>query len=161
MPGLPFAPDLIESLGMIPNEYLFYYYHSRQAVDNLRRAGATRGQQLLALNDGLFETLARLAEQGDVRGMRRVHEDYLHQREHTYMARETGSAHDLSSVTPALAAAMAGEGYAGIALDVIEAGPGDGRRTSASAAAAAPPAPSPACSCTRRRRRRPASAAGR
>jgi len=121
MPGLPFSPDFIESLGMIPNEYLYYYYHGRQAVDNLRSAGATRGQQLLALNDALFDTLAPLAEQGDVEGMRRAHEDYLHEREHTYMARETGSAHDPAAMAPALAAAIVGEGYAGIALDVIEA----------------------------------------
>lgn len=128
MPGLPFAPDFIESLGMIPNEYLFYYYHREQAVDNLRHAGITRGEQLLALNNALFETLARLAEQGDVDGMRRAHGNYLHHREHTYMACETGSAHDLTTVDPALAAAMVGEGYAGIALDVIEALSGGGPR---------------------------------
>ena len=113
MPGLPFSPGFIESLGMIPNEYLFYYYHSREAVDNLRRAGATRGQQLAALNDALFATLARLAEQGDTAGMRQAHEHYLRQRGETYMARETGSAERHPE--------LAGEGYAGIALDAIEA----------------------------------------
>ena len=121
MPGLPFAPDFIESLGMIPNEYLYYYYHSREAVENLRRVVRPRGQQLVALNDALFATLARLAEQGDVDGMREAHERYLRQRGDTYMTRETGSAHDLSSLDPAVLAAIAGEGYAGIALDVIEA----------------------------------------
>ena len=39
MPGLPFDTEFISALGMIPNEYLFYYYHSREAVDNLLRAG--------------------------------------------------------------------------------------------------------------------------
>jgi 6-phospho-beta-glucosidase len=121
MPGLPFAPDFIASLGMIPNEYLFYYYHSREAVDNLRRAGLTRGQQLVALNDALFATLACLAEQGDVGGMREAHERYLRQRGDTYMTRETGSPHGHSALDPALVAAIAGQGYAGIALDVIEA----------------------------------------
>ena len=90
-------------------------------MENLRRAGATRGQQLVALNDALFATLARLAELGDVDAMREAHAHYLRQRGDTYMTRETGSAHDLTSMDPALLAAIAGEGYAGIALDGIEA----------------------------------------
>ena len=42
MPGLPFDADLISALGMIPNEYLFYYYHSREAVANILRDEVTR-----------------------------------------------------------------------------------------------------------------------
>lgn len=133
LPGLPFSVDFIASLGMIPNEYLFYYYHSRESVDNLLAAGATRGQQLVALNDAFFDRLARLADEGDQEGMLAAHRAYLRERGETYMARETGSAglgdtHDLAGLGSALAAATEGEGYAGIALDVIEGLSGCGPR---------------------------------
>lgn len=128
LPGLPFSPDFIASLGMIPNEYLFYYYNARQAVDNLIKGGVTRGQQLVALNDAFFDRLAWLADEGDTAGMIAAHQQYLRERGESYMVRETGSAHDLTAFGPALAEALEGEGYAGIALDVIEGLSGNGAR---------------------------------
>ncbi len=120
MPGLPFSADFITSLGMIPNEYLFYYYYARQAVDNLLKSGATRGQQLVALNDAFFDRLAWLADEGDVVAMQEAHREYLRERGESYMVRETGAPHQMPDLGPAFAAALEGEGYAGIALDVIE-----------------------------------------
>ena len=64
MPGLPFDADLISALGMIPNEYLFYYYHSREAVDNLLRQGQTRGEQIAGWNALLFDDLRKLRARG-------------------------------------------------------------------------------------------------
>jgi 6-phospho-beta-glucosidase len=127
MPGLPFAPGLIRSLGMIPNEYLFYYYHSREAVENLLRSGTSRALELVKLNDELFATLGELAGRGDVDAMRAAHAAYLRRRGETYMARETGQGHD-TSAHPELAAAMEGEGYAGVALDLVQALSGGGAR---------------------------------
>jgi 6-phospho-beta-glucosidase len=121
MPGLPFAPELIRSLGMIPNEYLFYYYHGRDAVENLRAAGTTRALELVKLNEELFAKLAGLSARGDVEGMRGAHTAYLRRRGESYMARETGGQDHGAHAYPALAAAMEGEGYAGVALDLVEA----------------------------------------
>lgn len=121
LPGLPFAPELIESLGMIPNEYLYYYYHGREAVDNLRAAGTTRALELVKLNDELFKTIGDLSARGEVDRMRSAHTAYLHRRGETYMTRETGASHHAFDAFPAVAAAMEGEGYAGVALDLVEA----------------------------------------
>jgi len=120
MPGLPFDTELISSLGMIPNEYLFYYYHNREAVDNLMRQDKTRGEQIAEWNAELFDELRRLRAAGDLPGMRRAHQTYLEQRGGSYMAAETGHAHDLAGLDPAIVQALAGEGYAGIALDLID-----------------------------------------
>lgn len=128
MPGMPFSADFIAALAMIPNEYLFYYYYSRQAVDNLLKAGATRGEQLVALNEAFFDRLAWLADEGDAAGMAEAHRQYLRERGESYMVRETGASHDLEAYGPAIAAAFEGEGYAGIALDVIEGLSGRGAR---------------------------------
>jgi 6-phospho-beta-glucosidase len=120
VPGLPFDTEFISALGMIPNEYLFYYYHSREAVANLLREDKTRGEQIAGWNAGLFDKLKMLRAAGDRQGMQRTHRAYLEQRGGSYMAAETGHAHDLGGLDPAIVRALAGEGYAGIALDLIE-----------------------------------------
>jgi 6-phospho-beta-glucosidase len=122
LPGLPFAPDFIAGLGMIPNEYLFYYYATRQAVDNLLRAPQTRGEQLAEANRRLFEALRQLDAQANPEETLAVYEAYLSGREQTYMERETGTGHDLAQADPRLAQAVSSDdGYAGVALNVIEA----------------------------------------
>ncbi len=118
LPGLPFDPEFIAALGMIPNEYLFYYYHSRQAVTNILAAGQSRGEQIAALNVALFDDLRQLHAQGDRDGLQRRYYGYLDHRGETYMARETG--HLSAPLDPKLAQALAGEGYAGVALNLIE-----------------------------------------
>jgi 6-phospho-beta-glucosidase len=50
VPGLPFDAEFITSLNMIPNEYLYYYYYSNQAVNNIINAGESRGEQIVNLN---------------------------------------------------------------------------------------------------------------
>ncbi len=122
VPGLPFAPELIRALGMLPNEYLYYYY-SPDAVANLQRAGRTRGEQLLALNTQLFADLERARAAEDFEGMQASFARYHRDRGASYFVAETGgqATHDLSQLSPEAADALADEGYAGVALNVIEA----------------------------------------
>lgn len=121
VPGLPFSPTLIATLGMIPNEYLYYYYHSRQAVENILKANRSRGEQLAAWNEALFAELAVLRRQGDYAGMQKAYQAYLKQRGQTYMVTESGQAHNLEQIDAVLADSLSSEGYAGVALDLIEA----------------------------------------
>lgn len=120
LPGIPFAGDFLARLGMIPNEYLFYYYHSREAVANIRVAGRTRGEQIAAWNAQFFDELRRQRAAGDPEGLQRTYEAYLRRRGNTYMAGETGQSHSPDGLPADLHAAVAGEGYAGVALDLIE-----------------------------------------
>lgn len=116
--GLRISPDLIASLGMIPNEYLYYYYYRRQSVQEILSAGETRGEQVARLNRHLFENLCRQKTQADFQGMLNSYRSYLAERRSGYLANpREGSA--LDSLTEEGAAA--GEGYAGVALDLIEA----------------------------------------
>lgn len=129
LPGLPFAPDFIAGLGMVPNEYLFYYYSTREAVENILRAPQTRGEQLAEADQRLFADLRYLAASGQPQQREVAYEAYLAHRERSYMERETGSKHDLAVADPRLAPALArGGGYAGVALDVVEALAGGGAR---------------------------------
>jgi 6-phospho-beta-glucosidase len=119
VPGLPFDPALLQSLGMIPNEYLYYYYYARQAVDHILRAGVARGEQIASLNKKLFADLRQFWDTEDLESMNAAYQAYLEQRGDSYMVTETGYA--INELDPKLAEALSGEGYAGVALDLIEA----------------------------------------
>ncbi len=119
VPGFHIDTQLVASLGMIPNEYLYYYYHSRQAVQNILAAGQTRGELVAALNNEIFDRLAELSKAEDYEGMRAAHHDYIYKRGQTYMRNETGqqtSAHVQKVMDEA-----ADLGYANLALNLIEA----------------------------------------
>ena len=121
VPGLPFDPDLIVSLGMIPNEYLFYYYYATKAVNNILRAGESRGEQIERQNLQLFAELKEKIKVRDYKGMQESYQAYLNLRGSTYMVRETGKSHDFSGLDPKILKSLSDEGYAGVALNLIEA----------------------------------------
>lgn len=120
VPGLPFDPDFIVSLGMIPNEYLYYYYYNSQAVSNILHASECRGEQVARENLKLFSDLQEKYCFQDLNGMHSAYHDYLEMRSSTYMSKETGKLHNLSSLDPKLIESISNEGYAGIALNLIE-----------------------------------------
>jgi 6-phospho-beta-glucosidase len=122
IPGFPFSAGLIQTLGMLPNDYLYYYY-SDDAVANLRRAGRTRGEQLLALNAALFTDLERARADEDFEAMQDIFERYHRERGASYFVAETGGkgSHDLTHLSREQLEAMGDEGYAGVALNTMEA----------------------------------------
>ena len=118
--GLPFDPDFIEALGMLPNEYLYFYYRNREAVEHILQAGQSRAQQIAPLNRRLFEQLQRIHQaEGSVAEMEAAYREYLYGRHATYMSIETGSEVHAESAGAEMDEAEAAEGYAGVALDVI------------------------------------------
>jgi len=116
LPGVPFDPQFVASLGLIPNEYLYFYYHNREAVQHLLDAGKTRGEQIQELNEWLFAELRRLRGSGSEDELRDTYISYLIKRGETYMATETGHKPDLEE----LQGAVQEEGYEGVALGVME-----------------------------------------
>jgi len=122
LPGYPFAAGVIEKLGMLPNEYLYYYY-SADAVENLRRAGRTRGEQLLALNTQLYADLEQARAAEDFEAMQAIFARYHRARGESYFVAETAGrgGHDLSQLSAEDLERLGEEGYAGVALNVMEA----------------------------------------
>jgi 6-phospho-beta-glucosidase len=120
VPGLPFDAEFIISLGMIPNEYLYYYYYAQQAVQNILMAGESRGEKIARQTKMLFSQLKELYDQNDLDGMRKMHQDYLDERGQSYMVNETGRRHGLSAVELEVSKSILDEGYAGVALNLIE-----------------------------------------
>lgn len=122
IPGIPFDLDFIETLGLLPSEYLFFYYYMPQAVDNLLRAGQSRAQQILPFNEELYASLRRIRDEGgDANRIEAAYTHYLIQRHETYMTLETGekaSKIALPELVDQLSTAA--EGYSGVALDLID-----------------------------------------
>jgi 6-phospho-beta-glucosidase len=114
--------DLIRTLGLIPTEYLFFYYSRRRALANQIAAGATRGEEISQLNEALFKDLARSIAQGNSREALSTYVEYLNQRSGSYMQLEAsgGSSFDKSHALTDDPFRVA-TGYHRIALDVMNA----------------------------------------
>jgi alpha-galactosidase/6-phospho-beta-glucosidase family protein len=120
IPGLRFEAGLVTSLGLIPNEYLYFYYYNKQAVNNILSAGESRGEQIARLNRQLFAQLKDSYANHDLRGMQAAYLTYQQERGETYMSRETGKNSDLTGINPTVLTTLKDEGYAGVALNLIE-----------------------------------------
>ncbi len=115
--GEPFEPELLRSLGMLPTEYLHYYYHRDDALARQRARPRTRGDYLDRRGAELRAELEALDPAGQydraydpaIAAYRR----YCADRDGTY--RE-----ELGRTDAPHPADAAGEGYAGIALDLME-----------------------------------------
>jgi 6-phospho-beta-glucosidase len=106
---------------LIPNEYLYYYYYAVQSVKNIINAQESRGEQIFHINNILFKELREKYAHNDIEGMNKAYSIYLQRRGETYMKAETGIQHDLSSIDQAIINTVEKEGYAGVALNLIEA----------------------------------------
>ena len=117
-----FDPALIRSLGLIPTEYLFFYYARGRALQNQRTARVTRGEEIARMNESLFaELLADLKSRKPEKAIT-TYENYLKQRSGSYMKLEAnaGSAFQVQRELQEDPFAST-TGYHRIALEVMEA----------------------------------------
>ena len=56
--GRLFGQHTLELLGCLPNEYLYYYYDTQQAIDGIRRQASTRGASIHDQQQALYTALA-------------------------------------------------------------------------------------------------------
>jgi 6-phospho-beta-glucosidase len=86
-----FDVALLQTLRLLPTEYLFYYYSHEAALANIRKAGQTRGAAIARLNDQLFHDLSRAGADRS-----RVYEQYLDARNAGYMQIESGASQPIA-----------------------------------------------------------------
>ncbi|WP_216395872.1 6-phospho-beta-glucosidase [Arcanobacterium phocae] len=99
--------DWIQAIGKIPNEYLFYYYRNREAVESIT-GSRTRGEFLDSQQNDFYQNAHEFPSEAG-----KLWQDAHNEREATYMAEsrkegETRTEEDMSS-----------GGYEHVALDLM------------------------------------------
>jgi 6-phospho-beta-glucosidase len=108
--GRLFGAEWLRSIGMIPNEYLYYFDFAADTVAAIRRGERPRGAYLLEQQEGFYAGAGE--EPGEALRAWRAAKD---ERERSYMA-EARAAAGVNG-----AHAMPDEGYEGAAIAVVEA----------------------------------------
>jgi 6-phospho-beta-glucosidase len=122
-----FDADLVRRVGAIPTEYVYYYYDERRYIDGVVKAGSSRGQDVLALNDELLTAIAAGFSEGGVHAAWTAYANLLGVRRDTYMRTDTEGDSGQAAARAARAArgsvpieAQEVGGYEGLALRVID-----------------------------------------
>ena len=128
-----FQSELIHAFNMWLNEYLYYYYYSEKAIAEILNDGKTRGEEVMELNKRLMDQLRDLdIRQNPVRALA-IYQGYNERRGATYMHYARPNALSLQQAdenaeasAPRQFDAAGGEGYAGVALGIIQGLEGSG-----------------------------------
>jgi 6-phospho-beta-glucosidase len=108
--GRLFGAEWIAAVGAIPNEYLYYYYFTRDAVASIAGGAETRGEFLLS-QQRLFYQAVRLRPDDAYAGWLRVRQE----RDATYMKESRGLAEARDELD------VQGGGYEGVAVAIMAA----------------------------------------
>ncbi|NUW42327.1 6-phospho-beta-glucosidase [Nonomuraea rhodomycinica] len=105
-----FGADWVRGLGALPNEYLYYYYFTREAI--AATSGRTRGESLLGQQERFYAAVRERPGQALAEWTRARRE-----RDESYMA----EARDVTEAGERDAADLEAGGYEGIALALMAA----------------------------------------
>lgn len=113
-----FDRQLLTDRKSILNEYLYYFYYSEKALNNIIKAEKTRGEQICEINKKMTAELQKTDIDNNFEKALEIFDRYYGERENNYMASETGIKRenewhfDMYSKDSG--------GYAGVALKFIE-----------------------------------------
>jgi 6-phospho-beta-glucosidase len=120
-----FAPSVIRRHRLWFNEYLYYYYYAEQAVAALQSDERTRGEEVRDLNRALIARLKEIGVDADPQRALSAYFAYEQRRNATYMhyaRQDAPSMEEADQNAPeAPNAGHEGEGYAGVALNLVDA----------------------------------------
>jgi 6-phospho-beta-glucosidase len=120
-PSHLFDGALIRALGVIPTEYLFFYYNQSLARQNQLRAGLTRGEELETLNREIWMRLEAHNRSSDPREAVEEYKRYLNRRNASYMKLEGEAGSAFNGPDPGWNPFEGATGYHRIAVDAIRA----------------------------------------
>ena len=85
-----FEKELLRDRGCVLNEYLYYFYYREKAVENILKAGQTRGEQIRDINKSMTTELSQMNIENDFENCLKIFNKWYGMREGSYMASETG-----------------------------------------------------------------------
>ena len=106
--------DHMRETGMIPNEYLLFYLHSEEIRKNYAKRKYSRSRFIHTINQDFYNKLA-----ADKKSGIRIYEEYLAEREGSYMSVETGNKRDKKKTD--FFASQNNFGYDDVAIAVMDA----------------------------------------
>jgi len=120
-----FEPSLVREVGLWMNEYLFYYHYADRALNSILSEAHTRGEEVLSLNKNLIDLLSEINPDHYPEEVIKAYWAYNERRGATYMnyARPDGISMEEadSSDYGGVMDDTTSEGYAGVALGIVEA----------------------------------------
>ncbi len=122
-----FDRELVDMIGFYLNEYLYYYYYAERAVAQISGEERTRGEEILGLNRALLDRLEAIDIHRQPEQALRAYVAYERRRGATYMhyarpgALTPDEADEADIPSNFDFSSDEGEGYAGVALSIIEA----------------------------------------
>ncbi|HEX5690005.1 MAG TPA: hypothetical protein VFX76_08380, partial [Roseiflexaceae bacterium] len=124
-------------MGMWLNEYLYYYYYAERALESIQGDEKTRGEEIVELNAKLLDQMRAIDAVRDPAAGLQALRAYQNRRRATYMHYAKPDAPDMNEADRATNEAQTqnfaspptnnppdaeeGEGYAGVALGIVEA----------------------------------------
>lgn len=115
-----FGKDLVDHMGCILNEYLYYFFYREQSVENILNAKVTRGEVIREVNKNMTAELMDMDIENDFDRCLAIFDKWYGRREAAYMSNETGIKRDIKPYHFDIFEPDAG-GYAGVALAYIRA----------------------------------------
>jgi 6-phospho-beta-glucosidase len=116
-----FPPAFLQTLRLIPTEYLFYYYEQQLAVTNQRRAGSTRAEELSALNHTVLDSLTTAVRAGNGDAALSTYRAYLNRRNASYMKLDAAAESAFAGPDPNWDPFEGATGYHRIAVTTLQA----------------------------------------
>lgn len=111
-----FDPEWLRLLGQIPNEYLYYYYFNKEAIQRILESPMTRGDFLLKTQTRFYNQAAMVDK-----GVDQLWKQTLQERGASYMAEALGGIQGKPTGNRKEEFDPSHLGYAGVALDVMHA----------------------------------------
>ncbi|MDQ8734726.1 glycoside hydrolase [Paenibacillus sp. LHD-38] len=112
--------SLIKSMGYLPNEYLYYFYHREQAIDHIIKSGNSRGKNIENINTLMMNELLSIDMDANPEEALQTFLYYMESRESSYMSIEANKEKNVTIEKGHLEIPDS-MGYAGVMLDCIEA----------------------------------------
>ena len=115
--GRLFGGSWLRTLGAIPNEYLYYYYYTQDAIASIVEAPATRGEFLLGQQETFYRAVGDASAGEAQPGAAARWNEVRKEREATYMAESRAA----SGAGERHADDLDGGGYEKVALALMQA----------------------------------------
>lgn len=120
-----FSPELVRLCdNQLLNEYLYYYYYRDEVLEAIQKAKETRGEQIARINREMREELGAIDVEAFPEEAFNIWMKHYLRRENSYMQSEAQQAkfhtREALTLTQFINAPDSG-GYAGVALDILEA----------------------------------------